>query len=150
MQGGLVNNAVPPQVTPPPQTAPEPESADTGSQQEAAQELANRQTSPGGLANQGTPPDQRLTPKDLATLLTKDERKSITSLLDKITKPGVKEKPATREDLKDRLLTILGPKYARNNQPPKELVADVNALMAQLLPAQPDMSGNGYKYAVTP
>ena len=89
-----------------------------------------------------------LTPKDLTTLLTKDQKLSIAGLVKKIQSPAVSEKPATRADLQDYLLKTLGPLYAQNGQPIKELVTDVDQLMASLLPSQKDMSGNGYRYAI--
>lgn len=92
--------------------------------------------------------DRSLTPKDLAELLTKDQKAKISSMVARIQSPGVKEKPPTRQDLQDLLIKTFGPIYAKNNQSPKELVEDVRELMKELLPSQKDMSGNNYKYKV--
>lgn len=75
-----------------------------------------------------------ISPDNLRSLLTRDQRREIIDMRERIVKPGITEKPATPGQLQDLLLEILGPLYRDNGQGPGDLADGVIHMMDTLLP----------------
>jgi hypothetical protein len=76
---------------------------------------------------------EKITPNHLRTLLTAEHKKEIGELKKRVENPGT-EKPATPEQLKDRVTEILKPIYEKNGQGSADLADGVEAFMQVLLP----------------
>lgn len=75
-----------------------------------------------------------ISPDNLRSLLTTDQKLAIARMQERVLKPGKTEKPATPGQLQDLLIKVLGPIYRDNGQGPGDLAEGVNQMMKTLLP----------------
>ncbi len=78
-----------------------------------------------------TETSKKVTPQHLRTLLTAEQKKEIGELKQRVENPGT-GKPATKEQLKDRVMDILKPHYSSS----ADLAEGVEEFMRVLLPQQ--------------
>lgn len=89
-------------------------------------------------AKASQPTGRALTPKDLQSLLTTDQKAAIVDMQRRIRSNGISEKPATPGQLQNLLIQTYGPIFQRNNQSPAELADAIDMMMQTLLPERPN------------
>ena len=96
----------------------------------AARERSDRLGKEYGQTVTKTSEQKKVTVNHLRTLLTEKEKIEIGELKQRVERPGIKQKPATQEQLKDRVMEALKPHF--NNS--AELAEGVEEFMKVLLP----------------
>lgn len=134
---GMIAAVRAPGITDPDGTQPvtdstEPVPTDFDGQQATQDAIATEAGSKTQPTSRRTP--RPISPENLRSLLTSDQKLAIAKMRERVLKPGKTEKPATPGQLQDLLIKILGPLYRDNGQGPGDLAEGVKQMMNTLLP----------------